>query len=98
MQQVFVYLTMILGVIIFIPLIRIVQGPTLYDRMLGAGAVATKTLALIIMIGYIFNRVDMFIDITLAYASLNFIGTIAIARYLESIVNKLQKRIKDEFH
>jgi len=98
MQQVFVYLTLILGVIIFIPLIRVIQGPTLYDRMLGAGAVATKTLALIIIIGYVFDRVDMFVDITLAYASLNFIGTIAIARYLESIVNKLKKRIKDEFH
>jgi multisubunit Na+/H+ antiporter MnhF subunit len=39
----------------------------------------------------------MFVDITIAYAVLNFIGAIAISRYLESVVDRLQKRIKDEF-
>jgi multicomponent Na+:H+ antiporter subunit F len=28
-----------------------------------------------------FDRLDMFIDITLAYAILNFIGNLAIAKY-----------------
>ena len=82
MEQFFTYLSVILCIIIFLPLYRVIVGPTLYDRMLGAGAVATKTLVLILLIGFIFNRVDMFIDITLAYAALNFIGVIAIAKYL----------------
>ena len=60
------------------------MGPTLYDRILGAGAIATKTMVLILVIGLVFNRLDMFIDITMAYAILNFIGTIAIAKYLET--------------
>jgi multicomponent Na+:H+ antiporter subunit F len=82
MEQYFVYLSVVLSIIIFIPLYRVVVGPTLYDRMLGAGAIATKTMVLILVIGFVFGRVDMFIDITLAYAILNFIGTIAIAKYL----------------
>lgn len=82
MEQFFVYLSVILSIIIFIPLYRVMMGPTLYDRMLGAGAVATKTLVLVLLIGFVFNRIDMFIDITLAYAALNFIGVIAIAKYL----------------
>ena len=82
MDKYFVYLGLVLAVIIFIPLYRILRGPTLFDRMLGAGAVGTKTMVLIIVIGLIFNRLDMFIDITLAYAVLNFIGTIAVAKYL----------------
>jgi multicomponent Na+:H+ antiporter subunit F len=82
MDKYFIYLGVILAVIIFIPLYRILRGPTLFDRMLGAGAIGTKTMVLIIVIGLIFNRLDMFIDITLAYAVLNFIGTIAIAKYL----------------
>lgn len=82
MEQYFVYLSVILSIIIFIPLYRVIVGPTLYDRMLGAGAIATKTMVLILVIGFVFGRVDMFIDITLAYAILNFIGTIAIAKYL----------------
>ncbi len=82
MDRFFLYCTAVLTVIIFIPLYRVVKGPTIFDRMLGAGAIGTKTMVLILAIGFIFNRLDMFVDITLAYAVLNFIGTIAIAKFL----------------
>jgi len=82
MDKYYIYLGVVLAVIIFIPLYRVLRGPTLFDRMLGAGAIGTKTMVLIIVIGLVFNRLDMFIDITLAYAVLNFIGTIAVAKYL----------------
>jgi multicomponent Na+:H+ antiporter subunit F len=82
MHRFFLYYTVVLTVIIFIPLYRVVQGPTVFDRMLGAGAVGTKTMVLILVIGLVFRRFDMFVDITLAYAVLNFIGTIAIAKFL----------------
>lgn len=84
MTQYFIALSVVLTVIIFIPLYRVLTGPTLYDRILGTGAIATKTMVLILIMGLVFNRLDMFIDITLAYAILNFIGTIAIAKYLET--------------
>ena len=82
MHRFLLYYTVVLTVIIFIPLYRVVQGPTVFDRMLGAGAVGTKTMVLILVIGLVFRRFDMFVDITLAYAVLNFIGTIAIAKFL----------------
>ena len=82
MDTFFLYYTIVLTVIIFIPLYRVVKGPTIFDRMLGAGAIGTKTMVLILAIGFIFNRFDMFVDITLAYAVLNFIGAIAIAKFL----------------
>ncbi|MFW5635929.1 MAG: monovalent cation/H+ antiporter complex subunit F, partial [Thermodesulfobacteriota bacterium] len=34
-------------------------------------------------IGLIYQRVDMFVDIALAYASLNFIAVLAAARYFQ---------------
>jgi multicomponent Na+:H+ antiporter subunit F len=82
MEPFFLYYTVVLTVIIFLPLYRVVKGPTIFDRMLGAGAIGTKTMVLILAIGFLFNRLDMFVDITLAYAVLNFIGTIAIAKFL----------------
>ena len=82
MDKFFLYYTIVLTVIIFIPLYRVVKGPTIFDRMLGTGAIGTKTMVLILAIGFIFNRFDMFVDITLAYAVLNFIGAIAIAKFL----------------
>lgn len=88
MERYFVYLGVLLTVIILIPLYRVLRGPTLFDRMLGAGAFGTKTMVLVIVVGFIFDRLDMFIDITLAYAVLNFIGTIAVARYLAAMVKR----------
>ena len=90
MERYFVTLGVLLTVIILIPLYRVLRGPTLFDRMLGAGAFGTKTMVLVIVIGFIFDRLDMFIDITLAYAVLNFIGTIAVARYLGAMVKRVK--------
>jgi len=84
METYFLYLTVIVTIIIFIPFYRVLAGPTLYDRLLAAGSIGTKTTVLILFIGMVFNRLDMFIDITMAYAILNFIGTVAIAKYLNS--------------
>lgn len=84
MEKYFAAITVILTVIIFLPIYRVLRGPTLFDRILGAGAISTKTMVLILLVGMVFNRLDMFIDITMAYAILNFIGNIAIAKYLES--------------
>lgn len=81
-------MAVILTIILFIPLYRVLAGPRIMDRMLGAGAIATKTMILILIMGFIFNREDMFIDITLAYAVLNFIGVIAIAKYINSRTRK----------
>lgn len=88
MQTFFVYMSVILTIIILIPLYRMYVGPTLYDRILGAGSIGTKTLVLICIIGYVYGRFDMFLDITLAYAVLNFLGVLAIAKYLNSTRNK----------
>ncbi|MBU1298647.1 MAG: pH regulation protein F [Bacteroidetes bacterium] len=84
MDSVFLIGTILLAIAIVIPFYRVAYGPTVYDRILGAGVIGTKTIVLISLVGYIFNRIDMFIDIVLAYALLNFIGTVAIAKLLES--------------
>lgn len=71
----------VLSLFMAIPLYRAVQGPTVLDRFMGVNAIGSKTTVLLIMIGFIYGRVDMFIDIALAYALLNFIAVIAASRY-----------------
>lgn len=68
--------------IIAVPLIRVIKGPTVFDRILATNAIASKTIVLILLIGSLFDRLDMFIDITLAYAILGFIGSLVISKYL----------------
>lgn len=82
MESFFLYSAVFLTMIIAIPLIRVVKGPTLFDRLLATNAIATKTIVLICLIGYIFDRIDMFLDITLAYAILGFIGSLVIAKFV----------------
>lgn len=82
MDQFFLYSAVVLTIIIAIPLVRVLKGPTLFDRILATSAIATKTIVLITLIGFIYGKIDMFIDITLAYAILGFIGTLMIAKYI----------------
>ncbi len=64
-------------------LYRAVVGPTVLDRLIGVNAIGSKTVALLILIGLGFHRVDMFIDISLAYAMLNFIAVLAASKYFQ---------------
>ena len=64
-------------------LYRAVFGPTVLDRLLGVNAIGSKTTTLLILIGLIYQRVDMFVDIALAYAMLNFITVLAASRYFQ---------------
>ena len=83
MNTVFLYAGLFLCVIMGISLYRAIAGPTVLDRLIGANAIGSKTTALLIIIGLIYHRVDMFVDIALAYATLNFIAVLAASRYFQ---------------
>lgn len=61
-------------------LTRGLLGPTLYDRVLACNSFGTKTVLLIAVVGFIGGRPD-FLDISLLYALMNFIGTIAVLKF-----------------
>ncbi|MEM8885606.1 MAG: monovalent cation/H+ antiporter complex subunit F [Planctomycetota bacterium] len=84
MTPAFLFSTAVLIVSLSLPLYRVVTGPSVFDRLLGAGVIGTKIVTLILLIGELFNRLDMFIDIALAYAILNFIVAIAVAKYMRT--------------
>jgi multicomponent Na+:H+ antiporter subunit F len=67
--------------IMLMPLVRVVLGPTVIDRIMGVNVIGTKTTVLLVIIGTIYHRVEMFVDIALAYALLNFIATLAASRF-----------------
>ena len=76
---VMVSLTILIGAYLY----RVLQGPTIFDRLLGHNGISTKAIILLIVMGIYFDRVDMFIDISIGYALLNLVGALAIAKYLE---------------
>ena len=72
-----------LCILVFFVLYRVVFGPGVFNRIAALSAIGTKTLIILLIIGFLYNRVEMFIDISLVYALLNLIGTLAAAKYLE---------------
>lgn len=83
MDQIFLYCGLFLSFLMLLSLYRAVVGPTVLDRLIGANAIGSKTVVLLILIGVIYDRVDMFVDIALAYAMLNFIAVLAASRYFQ---------------
>ncbi len=62
---------------------RLAVGPTVFDRLLGLSGFGTKTTMVLLLMGAVYGRLDMFIDLSLAYALLSFVGAVASARYFE---------------
>ncbi len=81
----------LLGITVFIAVItaaclyRVAVGKTIFDRIIAAGLVGTNGFILLILIGFIFGRISMFIDIAIAYALLNFIVIIVLGKYFDRV-------------
>ncbi len=60
-------------------LVRAVRGPTLYDRILAVNMFGTKTVLVVVIIGFVVGR-PQFLDIALFYALVNFVGTVAVLK------------------
>ena len=83
MHQFFLFAAIFMALLIIFSLYRAVIGPTVLDRLIGVNAIGSKTTALLILMGLLYHRVEMFVDIALAYAMLNFITVIAASRYFQ---------------
>jgi multicomponent Na+:H+ antiporter subunit F len=81
MQNFFLGVALALCLLILLCMYRAVLGPTVFDRVIGAGFVGTKTAIVLLLIGFIYRRIDMFVDLALVYSILNFISTLIVSRY-----------------
>ena len=82
MEDVFLNCGILLFLLMLLILVRVIIGPTAIDRIVAANILGTQTTVLLLIIGIIFGRVSMFVDFALTYALLNFLGSLAAARYL----------------
>ena len=73
-------------------LYRVAVGPTYFDRLVAVNVIGTKTAVILVVIGALFGRLDMFVDFALAYALLNFVASLAVARYLNRTRPMLRKK------
>ena len=83
MTDFFLFIGVGMCVLVLLCLYRVTRGPGVLNRAAGISAIGTKTLIILLLMGVIYGRVEMFIDISMVYALLNFIGCLVLSKYLE---------------
>lgn len=83
MIEVLTGLAAFISILIAVTFYRVLVGPSLYDRLLGVGAIGTFSVLLLALIGFIYERPSGFLDLAITYAILNFVGVVAIAKFLD---------------
>lgn len=79
------FLTIALGLLILSTtgsLIRVMIGPTVWDRLLGIGMSASK-ITLAVMISAVATGENYLLDVALLLSVLGFLVTVLLSRYIE---------------
>ena len=62
--------------------LRAALGPTAPDRVVAIDALVVLMVSALVLLG-VYYRAPIYLDVALGYAFLAFLGTLAIAKYLE---------------
>lgn len=76
----FVLISLVLAMCILS--LRMLLGPTIWDRLLAFNVLSTKVILIIVVLSILLEDMDI-LDISFTYALLGFIGTILIGRFIE---------------
>jgi multicomponent Na+:H+ antiporter subunit F len=73
---------LVIAISIGLCIVRAVRGPTLFDRVLAFDCLALNVVGGVVLVSLLLHT-DAFLDVVLVVALLGFLGTVAIATYLE---------------
>jgi multicomponent Na+:H+ antiporter subunit F len=74
---------MLVTLLLTLPFIlRVMAGPTIFDRVVAVNGLGTLVPAMLVLVGLIYDRLEMFEDLALALFLLNVFTTLLIARYV----------------
>ncbi len=72
----------LIGAGIVFSFLRMLIGPTASDRAVAVDTITTTVVALLVLLSLIFERY-VYLDVSLVYSVLSFVGLVALARFLE---------------
>ena len=78
------FTAMLVGTILMIGimLIRVFKGPSVFDRLNGIFVIGIDVIMVILFVGFVDGRIDMYVDIAISYGLLGFLSTVMIAKFL----------------
>lgn len=79
----FLIITMLLLVIaMFVTVIRMIIGPTVWDRLLALNLISAKTILLLATYG-VYKENTLLLDISMSYAIIGFIGITLLSGFIQ---------------
>jgi multicomponent Na+:H+ antiporter subunit F len=79
---VFIVATLVVLIISGPFVLRVISGPTIFDRAVALNGIGTLVPVALVLTGLIYDRLDMYVDLALALFLLNVFTTLLIARYV----------------
>lgn len=78
------FLCFLIGIIILtlIMLYQLFRGPGIFDRFIGILVMATNVILILIVIGFVDGRRDMYVDVAISYGILGFISSVILAKFI----------------
>ena len=72
----------LVGIGVLFALIRLLIGPTSFDRVVGLDTLNIIITAVVVLLALVLDS-ELYLDIAIVYAILSFLETILFARFLE---------------
>ena len=72
-----------IGALALADIIRMITGPTIFDRLLGFNILSVKMVMAMMVYALMTNQSYM-LDIAICYMLLSFVSTVLIARYIRT--------------
>jgi len=82
MKTFFVVLIFLSIAVIGTILIRVLKGPSIFDRLNGIFVIGLDIIFVLLLVGFATDRADMFVDIAISYGLLGFVSTMIVAMFL----------------
>lgn len=87
------YVLILLGIAICVCAARVIKGPTAPDRVLAADTINSVIIAVIVVFAVYYSN-QMFADVAIVYATISFLSTIAISKYLTEKRDESAAKVK----
>jgi multicomponent Na+:H+ antiporter subunit F len=83
MSTFYLVLALVIGALLIVGLHRVWAGPTVFDRIVAIALVSANSLVMLIVVAAHLGRVDVIVDVAIAYALLAFTLPIALGKHFE---------------
>lgn len=82
MHELFLWTAAGTGALLLPYLWRALTGPTVFDRLLGINGIGSRVPLLIVLVGLLYGRSELFVDIAIGLFLLNPVTTLLVAHFV----------------